>query len=475
MRYTKEELLTLVRDGSPLTRGQKVTLTILLSLPAILAQLTSTIMQYIDASMVGSLGAAASASIGLVSTTIWLFGGLCTAAATGFAVQVAHKIGAKDNDSARQVLREGITSIIIFGLGLLTIGCLIAPALPRWLGGSTEITSDASIYFAIYALMLPVLAMNSLASSMLRCSGNIIVPSVLSATMCVLDVIFNYLLIFPTHIVNIFGFDLSIWGANLKVTGAALGTALAVIVTCCMMVFYLVRHCPSLCLREHIGSFRPTKVCLQEAFRIGGPMGSERALFCGAQILTTIIVAPLGTFAIAANSFAITAESLCYMPGFGIGEAATTLIGQSMGAKRRDLCHSFSRITVALGITVMSLTGIIMYMSAPLMMSMLSPVTEVQLLGTEALRIEAWTEPLYGASIVAYGVFVGAGDTFIPCCMNLFSIWAVRLTLAAILAPMYGLAGVWIAMAIELSFRGIIFLIRLRWGNWLKIKQNNNK
>lgn len=468
MRYTKEELLTRVRDGITLTRGQKVMLTIMLSMPAILAQLTSTMMQYIDASMVGSLGAAASASIGLVSTTIWLFGGLCTAAATGFSVQVAHRIGAKDNDSAKQILRESITSITIFGLGLMTIGIVIAPALPGWLGGGTDIASDASIYFGIYAMMIPILAMNSLAGSMLRCSGNIIVPSILSATMCVLDVTFNYLLIFPTHTVSICGLDLTIWGAGLKVAGAALGTAAAVLVTCMMMVFYLVRRCPALSLREHKGSFAPTRACLREAFHIGGPMGSERALFCGAQILSTVIVAPLGTFAIAANSFAITAESLCYMPGFGIGEAATTLIGQSIGAKRRDLCHSFSRITVTMGIAIMTLTGIIMYVAAPMMMSMLSPVVEVQELGIEALRIEAWAEPLYGASIVAYGVFVGAGDTFIPCCMNLFSIWAVRLTLAAILAPIYGLAGVWIAMAIELSFRGIIFLIRLRRGNWMR-------
>ena len=193
-----------------------------------------------------------------------------------------------------------------------------------------------------------------------------------------------------------------------------------------------------------------------------------------AQIVTTIIVAPLGAIAIAANALGITAESLCYMPGYGIGEAATTLVGQSFGAGRRRLTERFAWMTTLLGIMVMALMGVIMYMAAPLMMASLTPDEAVRQLGTECLRIEAWAEPGFAASIVAMSVFVGAGDTRKPAFMNLFSMWAVRVTLAAMLAPRYGLHGVWIGMAIELTFRGFIFLVRMKRGNWLKkIKTNN--
>ena len=198
-------------------------------------------------------------------------------------------------------------------------------------------------------------------------------------------------------------------------------------------------------------------------------MGCEHIILCGAQILTTVIVAPLGTFAIAANSFAITAESLCYMPGYGIADAATTLVGQSLGAGRRELTLRFARITVTLGMAVMGMMGAVMYVAAPLMMGLMTPVVEVQALGVMALRTEAFAEPMFAASIVAYGVFVGAGDTLIPSVMNLFSIWAVRLTLAAVLAPSMGLQGVWVAMCIELCFRGAIFLFRLKRGKWIKV------
>ena len=102
------------------------------------------------------------------------------------------------------------------------------------------------------------------------------------------------------------------------------------------------------------------------------------------------------------------------------------------------------------------------------MMGIMTPVQEIKDLGVSVLRIEAFAEPMYAASIVAYCAFIGTGDTLIPSCMNFFSIWVVRLTLAALLAPVLGLKGVWIAMCIELCFRGAIFLYRLFRGRWLE-------
>ncbi len=172
--------------------------------------------------------------------------------------------------------------------------------------------------------------------------------------------------------------------------------------------------------------------------------------------------------AIAANAFAVTAEALCYMPGYGIGDAATTLVGQSYGARRKDLARQFGYLTVGLGMAVMTIMGVILWLAAPAVMELLSPVADIQRLGVSALRIEAWAEPMFAASIVAYGVMVGVGDTIVPAAMNFSSIWLVRLPIAALLAPSMGLDGVWLAMCIELCFRGLIFLWRLCSGAWLK-------
>ena len=174
-------LLASIRDGKPMTLRQQLRLTVLLSIPAIIAQLSSIVMQYIDAAMVGHLGAEASASIGLVSTTTWLFWGLCVAAATGFSVQVAHKIGAGDMQGARVVLRQSLTATLVFSLLLAVLGASISGMLPHWLGGDVSIRRDSSLYFFIFSLFLPALQMNFLVGGMLRCSGNMHVPSLLGA------------------------------------------------------------------------------------------------------------------------------------------------------------------------------------------------------------------------------------------------------------------------------------------------------
>ena len=467
-RANTDSLLLLIRGKSPMTLRQQLHLTVLLSIPAIVAQFSSIAMQYIDASMVGSLGAEASASIGLVSTSTWLFSGLCSAAATGFSVQVAHAIGANDPERAKSVLRQAFMAIGMFSLLLAATGTSISGVLPSWLGGDPSIRRDASLYFLIYALSLPALQFHILGSGMLRCSGNMKVPSILNVMMCVQDVIYNFFFIFPSREISTFGIDFWVPGAGLGVVGAALGTMLAEVVTAILMITYLCTRSSALKLTGTHGHFRPTRNTIRQAAAIGFPMGVEHALICGAQIMTTVIVAPLGIFAIAANSFAITAESLCYMPGYGIAEAATTLTGQSLGAGRKELALRFARITVWLGMAVMGLMGVVMYVGAPQIIGVMTPLEDTPSPGINTLPLHASPAPLHAAAIIAYGVFVGAGRTLVPSLMNLFSIWAVRLTMAAAMAPSMGLKGVWLAMCIELCFRGCIFLIRLERKKWMK-------
>ena len=222
----KDHLLGMIRQGQPMTFAQQVRLVLSLSTPAILAQLTTTIMQYIDASMVGSLGAEASASIGLVETTTWLMGSLCSAVATGFYVQVSHQLGANRSDKARNILRQGIVSVLVASAAIGLTALLLSPMLPAWLGGSDAINSSASYYLATIALALPAFQFTMFGYGMLRSSGNMITPSVMSVVMMGLNVIFNFFLIFPTRTITVSATDFLIPGAGLSVTGAAIGLSL---------------------------------------------------------------------------------------------------------------------------------------------------------------------------------------------------------------------------------------------------------
>lgn len=449
----KTDLLACIREGRDLTRGEKLNLIAQLSIPSMLAQLSTIVMFFIDASMVAHLGARASASIGLIESTSWLFGGLAAACSMGFSVQVAHAIGANDFERARRILRQAITCCLLFSVCLTAVGVAIHRPLPFWLGGTADIASDASLYFLIFSCAAPLFQLHHLFGSMLKCSGNMKVPSMLNILMCLLDVVFNYVFIF------LLGYG---------VIGAAMGTASAYLVTALLMGYFLICRSDMLHLKGRRGSFRPTTETVKNAFGIGAPMGLQHLLMNGAQIVSTLIVAPLGTIAIAAHSLAITVESLCYMPGYGIAEAATTLVGQGIGAGQRLLTRSFARLSVTMGIAVMTVMGALMYCFSPELMALMTPVEAIREVGVTCLRIEAFAEPMFAAAIVCNGVFVGAGDTLRPAIMSLASMWGVRLTLAALLAVTYGLPGVWTAMAIELTFRGLMFLTRLCRGGWLK-------
>lgn len=413
-----------------------------LSLPAILTQITTIAMQYIDSAMVGALGADASAAIGLVASSTWLFGGVTTAVSTGFSVQVAHRIGAGKDTEARTVVRHGLAAALTLAALLALLGLGICRQLPCWLGGGAEICADASAYFLTFSLMLPFSQLNSLTAGFLQCAGDMVTPSVLNAVMCGLDVVCNALLI-----------------PHFGVLGAGMGTALAcALVSLAMGWCCCVRNAQLRLRRGEAHAFRPE--ILKKAFRIGAPVAVQEIAMNGAMVASTMILAPLGAAAIAANSFAVTAESLCYMPGYGVGSAATTLVGRSVGAGDAAQARRYGNICTALGGALMGCTGLLMMIFCPFVFRLLTPVAEVRTLAAQVLRIGLLAEPLFGVSIAAAGALRGAGDTLVPSLLNLGSIWIVRLGLSLLLVGKLGLRGMWIAMAIELCVRGALMLWR---------------
>lgn len=464
----KDTLLKLIRDGEPLSFRQQLSLTVTLSLPAILANASAMVMQFIDAAMVGQLGADDSASVGLMGSTNWLFEGVLSAFAAGYAVQVAHLLGAKRNADARQLVRQAIVVCLGFSLLLAGIGLLLCRPLPVWLGAEPHIRGNATLYFGTFMLFVPFFMLDIVASSMLRSSGNMRIPSALNIVMCVLDVVFNFFLIFPTREITVLGHSMTMPGAGLGVVGAALGTASAGLVISMLMLYYLAFRSSELKLTTDRGSFKPAWKPFKKSIKISSPMGLQHIMMCTALIVITGIVAPLGSIALAANSFGITAESLCYMSGYGIADAATTLVGQTLGARRENLTRRFAWISVLSGMIIMGIMAGLMFVFATELMGLMSPVHEVVELGARCLRIEAWAEPLFAASIIGYGVFVGAGYTLAPCGINLVCLWVLRLGLSIILVTSMGLYGVWMAMAIELCVRGLIYLVWLKSKRWVR-------
>ena len=291
------------------------------------------------------------------------------------------------------------------------------------------------------------------------------IPGILFSSMSLLDIIFNFFLIYPTTRRTVLGFTFTTPGFGLGVIGAALGTCLAWSVSAVIMLIAAAFFNDTLKIR------RSTTILVERSTaitttKLAVPLALKECITSGALVMTTKIVAPLGNAAIAANSFATTAESFCYMPAYGMNVAASTAVGQCVGARRIDLAKQFSRTIITMSMILMVILGVIMFFICPFVFAFLTPDLTVRVLATSALRHELFSEPFYGAAIVSEGALRGAGDTVAPGIMSLISLWAVRVPLSFLLVGRFGLDGIWIAMGIELTFRGIIFMTRVRKARW---------
>lgn len=340
----------------------------------------------------------------------------------------------------------------------------IGQVLPELLGSDPEIAPAARSYFCTVAFFFPFSMASALYSSILRCSGNILLPSIMNVGMCVFDVIFNFIFIYPPR--DIGGFH--VWGAGLGVQGAALGTGLAqACVAVTLLLGIICRRGP---LRfQGNETWRFTKPCMNNMLRLSTPTALERMALSLAQIVMTSVVAGMGTVAVASNYVAVQTESICHLPAFGVASAATALVGQSIGARRLDMAKRFAYGTTILGSILVFFMALLMFGFAPFLTSLLTADTEVAEVSAGLLRIVAFSEPLFAVSIVATGALRGAGDSKAPFFINLFTMWGVRVMTVLVFTHRFGVTGVWISMTAELITRGIVFLIRLLRGRWLKM------
>lgn len=438
----------------------------MLAWPAVIEQVLVTLVQYVDTAMVGSLGAAATAAIALVTSTIWVINGIFFATGVGFGVLVGRSIGANDREYTVKVMRQAVFSIFAVGAAISVIMLLIAQRLPAWFNADPAIRQNAADYFAIVGTASIFNLCVAVCSNILRCSGDTKTPLLFNTLTNLINVALNFLLIFPARTIDVFGQPLRLWGAGLGVPGAALATALATAFSGVMLLRALYKKAP---VRITPGSYRPDAAILKQAALLGSPVAFERLTLSFGQIAMTAIVTSLGTVALASHHMAITAEAMAYMPLFGISATATTLVAQSLGAKKAALAKRYADKCMLYGFVFMVIIGVVMYFTAEPLIALFTPDKQVIALGGLLFKIEAFGEPLCALFSVAFGVFRGAGDTKWPFITCAISMWAVRLPLAYAIVRFtsLGLAGAWLAVVIDLTVRGIIAFARYRGGKWI--------
>lgn len=436
-----------------------------LALPAILEQILLTLISYADTAMVGSLGPAATAAVGLIAPVTWLIGGVLQGVGVGYSVLVAHAIGARDIARARHVIVQSVLAILLCGSGMLALFLGLSPIIPRWLGAKPEVLPEATAYLKIYSLSLLPNACMCVLGPIIRCMGSAKLPLVFNTLANFLNIALNFLLIYPTR--EIWGY--TVWGAGMGVAGAAWGTTISITIAgiAMLLIFFKRKDEFRLSIRE---DWHPDRQVICQAARLGLPYIVERSAINLGMLVTTRIISDVGTIAVAANHIAVTAEGLCYLPAYGISSAATTLVGQSVGAKDAEGADKYGILAEIWGFGLCAVTGAALFVTAPWLASLFNENPLVVAEATLVLRIVAPIEPFFASFIVLSGALRGAGDTRFPMFLCLGSMWCVRILFSFILVNGFGLglAGAWSAMAADLLLRGTVCIFRWRSGRWKK-------
>ena len=417
---------------------------IVLAIPVILEQILTTLLQYVDTAMVGRLGAAATSSVSLTTSVNWLIGSAFSAIGVAVVAIVSSAYGAGNQEKIRKVSSQIVIYILASGLviGALAVG--LSPVIPIWMQADVSIQRQASVYFGIISIPLVFRASSIICACALRAVKDTRTPFVINLIANVLNVILNYLLIYT---------------AGLGVTGAAIATAVSSVAAGVAMFIVMMKSPVLKCTKQ----IRFDRDICRETVQIGLPALATSTVSCLGHIVFASLVSSMGTTVFAAHSIALSAETLFYLPGYGLRSATSTLIGISVGEDDHDKFKVIERQSVLLTIAMMAVTGITLFVLAEPMMRIFTPDAEVIRQGTRVLRLIAVSEPLYGLMIVSEGIYYGLGQTKITFIVATIGSWGIRIlsTVVCVHVIHTTLFEVWICMFADNTFRALALSIPL--------------
>ncbi|MDI9440095.1 MAG: MATE family efflux transporter [Limnochordia bacterium] len=432
-----------------------------LAWPAIVENLLHTMVGIVDTAMVGRLGAAALAAVGLGNQINHLGLTIFSALATGSTALVARHIGAKEPERARDVARQSLVLGLFVSGTVMLIFLFTARGLLGLLFRRSEglVLDSAAAYVRIVASAMILNYFLIVINAVLRGAGDTKTPMRITALVNVINIVGNAIFIYGLGPIPALG-----------VAGAALSTAIA---QACGGVLALRVLLSSPLLRISLrDSFKPDLTIIRRIANIGVPAGVEQGMLRVGQLFYTMIISSLGTVSYAAHQVALNAESLSFMPGAGFAVAATTLVGQNLGAGLPDDAQRAGRITRNMGMLVMSAMGVVFFLIPGPIVRIFSSDPEVIALAVVCLRLVAIAQPSLAAWMILAGGLRGAGDTRAIMKMVMLSFLGVRVGLAYLLALRLGLGltGAWIAMVADLFLRSFLIQWRFSRGEWKYVK-----
>ena len=440
-----------------------------LALPTMLEQLMQTAVQYIDVAMVGSLGTDATSAVGATTTVNWLIGSTVSALSVGFLAMISQAIGAKDEKLIKRASSQTVLAVIAAGILFTIIPLCLSPVVPALMRVEKHIRHDASVYFFILYTPMLFRAASIIFGTALRAAGDTKTPMKIGALVNIINVVLNYLLIFPTRNVIFIKWEFKMIGAGWGVIGAAVASAIAFAVGGILITAAVLGHK----VISPIGqSIRPDKDILRPCLKIAIPNMLQRFGTSLGYVAFASMINSLGTVATAAHTLANTVESAFYVPGYGMQTAAATLSGNAVGERDNEKMKRITSMIIKIEIVLMIISGTLLFIFAPNLLKLFSKDAKVIALASVVLRMVAVSEPFYGVSIIIEGVMQGVGETVTPFKFNIIGMWGIRIVGTLIFTQLIGmgLPSAWGCMIAHNVLLFVLFLVHYKRGKWNPLK-----
>ncbi|MCL2407575.1 MAG: MATE family efflux transporter [Defluviitaleaceae bacterium] len=454
-----------------LSKGQIIKETVRIAGPVMMESLMASTVMMINTAMVGRLdNPYAVAIVGVNAAPSWMLNSIPMGLCVGATVMVARSIGAGDKEKANKYARQTVGGIFLLASVLSIAMFFLSQVVPVWVNADEMIRTDASLYLRILSLSIVPNFIGFACSGMLRGSGNTKTPMLAGLMTNIITMSLNFFLLYDFHEMTIFGRDISIQGAGLGVHGAAVSTAVAQL---CFGIFMISRV---------IGKKQKIRVDLRRVLKfdwetlrpmlkVGIPAMGERLTISFGQVMYATTINGIGPIQTAAHSLAVQIESLAFMPANALSVSATTLVGQSLGAKNIKNANAYAKTVLAFAAGVGVLCFFAFWFAPAPLIGLLSNNTYIIAEGAAALRVMAPVEPLFCMLIVINGILRGGGDTHFALYAGIAGMWGVRLAAAwyAVNILGWGLVGAWVGMALDIVVRFTIMFIRYMRKKWLNV------
>lgn len=448
-----------------------------LAMPAIGEMLMHTLQGYADMAMVGTLGASAITAIGLSDMPMMTAMSVFAAISVGTTALIARAIGAKQQDDANNIAKQSLIMSVIMTLVFVSLSIYFARHIVVLMGAEQDVIPLAEGYFRTVCYGAFFMIISVILSGVLRGSGDTKTPMYINGLSVILNIIGNFFMIFESRVVEftmpLLDKDISLYipGAGMGVQGAAISTTISRSLAGIVLLGIVIsnRGVIKINIKEKL---RIDLKIIKRIFNIGIPAAVEQFCMRFGQLVFGRIIASLGTVMFAAHRITLIAESISFMPGFGFALAATTLVGQYLGAERPDLSQKSGFTAVKMAAIVMSVFGIVFFFWPDIFLRIFTKDKEILDSARWCLRIVAVSQPFLAASMGFAGGLRGAGDTKWVLIINVIGIWGIRIILASIFVFVFnwGLIGAWIAMTLDLTIRGILYFFRFKRGRWKSLK-----